>query len=86
MSAADNITFQIVPFTAGLHLGHSSPYSLLEFGVEDPPMFHQEHAADATLSDNPANVRRWKYIFGELVKMALPVDGSRRLVETILKE
>ncbi|MFD0205419.1 MULTISPECIES: DUF5753 domain-containing protein [Saccharothrix] len=86
MGEADNVTFQIVPFTAGLHLGHSSPYSLLEFGAEDPPMFHQEHAADATLSDNPASVRRWKYVFGELVKMALPVDDSRRLVETILKE
>ena len=85
-SDADNITFQIVPFTAGLHLGHSSPYSLLEFGAEDPPMFHQEHAADASLSDSPADVRRWKYIFGELVKIALPVEDSRRLVESILKE
>ncbi|MFE9748263.1 helix-turn-helix transcriptional regulator [Saccharothrix saharensis] len=86
MSDARNITFQVVPFTAGLHLGHSSPYSLLEFGADDPPLFHQEHAADATLSDSPANVRRWKYVFGELVKIALPVEDSRRLVESILKE
>lgn len=86
MGDAKNITFQIVPFTAGLHVGHSSPYSLLEFGADDPPIFHQEHAADEMLSDNPANVRRWRYVFDELVKIALPVEDSRRLIESILKE
>ncbi|NUT50415.1 MAG: hypothetical protein HOV94_24380 [Saccharothrix sp.] len=86
MGDADNITFQIVPFTAGLHVGHSSPYTLLEFGAEDPPLFHQEHTAEDALSDNPANLRRWKYVFGELVKIALTVEDSRRLVESILKE
>ncbi|WP_433273563.1 helix-turn-helix domain-containing protein [Actinosynnema sp. CS-041913] len=85
-SAAGNITFQIVPFTAGLHLGHSSPYSLLEFGSGDLPMFYQEHAADAALTDSPVDVRRWRYIFGELVKIALSVEDSRRLMESILKE
>ncbi|WP_447002747.1 helix-turn-helix domain-containing protein [Saccharothrix isguenensis] len=85
VSTAPNITFQIVPFSAGLYVGHSSPYSLLEFGVDDPPMFRQEHA-DATLSDSPADVRRWKYVFGETVKIALSVEDSRRLVESILKE
>ncbi|MGI9000699.1 MAG: helix-turn-helix domain-containing protein [Pseudonocardia sp.] len=87
MNDAENLTVQVVPFTAGLHLGHSSPYTLLSFGDDaDSPLFHQEHSADAVLSDNPAEVRRWNYVFGELVKIALPVEESRRLIESILKE
>lgn len=85
-SEAEHITFQIVPFSAGLHLGHSCPYSLLEFGDGDPTMFHQEHTAEESLSDSPAEVRRWKYIFGELARIALTVEDSRRLIESVMKE
>ncbi|GAA3886473.1 helix-turn-helix transcriptional regulator [Saccharothrix violaceirubra] len=83
---AENITVQILPFTAGLHIGHSQPYSIFEFGEFDPPIVHQEDLVEVTLTDNPAEVRRCKYAFGVLEGLALSVENSRKLIESILKE
>jgi hypothetical protein len=87
VSANDRVTLQVVPFSAGLHLGTSGAYTIIEFAHPlDTTVVHLEHAATAVFHDAPPEVRRWSYVFDSLTRTALPPDESVQLIESIIRE
>lgn len=87
VSANDRITLQVVPFSAGLHLGHSGAYTLIDFAHPlDTPVVQLEHVGTAVFSDAPPEVRLWAYVFDNLTTTALPPDESLQLIESIIQE
>lgn len=83
-----NVTFQVVPFSAGSHLGHSNPYTILRFEspLDSPVVSFDSAPVESTIIDAPAELRRWTYVFEELQKIALSPDGTVRLIDSILEE
>lgn len=83
-----NVTFQVVPFSAGPHLGHSNPYVILRFDnpLDSPLVSFDSAPAAGMIVDAPAEIRRWTYVFDELRRIALPPDRTVRLIESILEE
>jgi transcriptional regulator with XRE-family HTH domain len=82
-----NVTLQAVPYSAGLHLGHSNPYTIFRFKNElDLPLVHFEYGATSSMTDSPTKLRRWTYVFGELQRMALTPADTARLIESISSE
>ena len=76
-----------MPFSAGLHLGHGSAYTIIDFvHPMDTPVVQLEHVASAVFHDAPTEVRLWAYVFDKLTKTALPPDESIQLIESIIRE
>jgi hypothetical protein len=83
-----NVTFQAVPFSAGPHLGHSNPYAILRFEnpLDSPIVSFDSAPVTSMIVDTPAELRRWRYVFDELQRTALPPEGTVRLIESIIEE
>jgi transcriptional regulator with XRE-family HTH domain len=80
------ITLQVTPFSGPLHLGHSTPYTIIDFAHPlDTTIVHHENAM-SSFSDAPPEVRRWGYVFDNLKSAALSKDETVRLIESIIKE
>lgn len=83
--AADmpNVTFQILPFTAGEHVGMNGAFTILSFpDPSDPDVVYLEHTGGDLYLDRPDQVERQKLLFEHLRAVALtPVDSAAFLVE-----
>lgn len=87
LSAHPRHVLQVVPFSAPLHLGHSGPYTILDFkDPRDTPLLQVEHGANAVFDDDPKAVRRWSFVFEELVKIALSPEATLKLIDEIIEE
>ncbi len=82
----ERVTLQVTPFSGPLHLGHSTPYTIIEFGDElDTPIVQFEHTA-SMFSDAPPEVRLWSYVFDNLERAASSPGETVQLIESIIKE
>lgn len=82
----DRVKLQVTPFSGPLHLGHSTPYTIIEFAHElDSPIVQFEHTA-SMFSDAPPEVRLWAYVFDNLERAALSPGETMQLIESIMKE
>jgi len=76
LSTNDRVTLQVTPFSGPLHLGHSTPYTIIDFAHPLDTTIVQQENAVSSFSDAQPEVRRWDYVFDNLMGAAHP-DGSR---------
>ncbi|WP_170220679.1 helix-turn-helix domain-containing protein [Amycolatopsis cihanbeyliensis] len=87
MGERDNITIQIVPFTAGAVGTMSGPAIVLEFDdPEDPYSVYLESAAGGDLVDNDQDVAAFLGAFEDTVAVALPAAESAARIQAALDE
>jgi transcriptional regulator with XRE-family HTH domain len=76
-----NITLRILPFDAGMLRAHAGHFVVLEFpdGLGADLVYVEGHAGETYL-DSAGDVTLYKDVFADVLRHALPVRESRRLV------
>jgi transcriptional regulator with XRE-family HTH domain len=80
ISAAPNVSIQVLPFAAGAHAAMDSAFSLLEFEAPTSSVVYLEHQAGALYLEQPAEVSRYRLVFDHLRAVSLSFDDSARLL------
>jgi hypothetical protein len=79
-----NITLQVLPFSAGIHAGMISPFTILRFpDPADPDVVHLEHAVGDLFLTNVSQVQSYKVRFERLKAMALSPGDSQALLSNL---
>jgi len=85
-----NVTIEVIPFGAGVHLGLQGPFALLAFDGELGDVLYLESArrGDLTLADqaNSPLIRRYHEAFEELRKLSLGPEESIKLIKQVAEE
>ena len=89
-----DIQLQIIPFSAGVHIGTLNGFIILEFEqpnpaipeAEIPGVVYVETLAGGTYYDQPAEVELHLAAFAELHRSALSIDRSRDFLRSIYRE
>jgi hypothetical protein len=87
--AADlpNITFQVIPFSAGAHPGMSGEFVILRFTEPaGADVVYIESMAGDLFLDEPSEIDRYSTMFEHLRALALPPDASVALVRAVAGE
>lgn len=81
-----NVTFSVLPFTAGNHRSMSGSFTLLRFpeGTIDP-IAHQDRLMENTLIDDPETVDILTKVFIDSRDHALGRDESARMVQEFIQ-
>lgn len=86
LASRDRISVQIIPFTAGIHPGLQGPFTLLEFGDEDPALF-LESRVDTVTRDDPDAIGDYLDLFQLMERnLALPPDELGKIFSQTRKE
>lgn len=82
MSERPNVTVQVLPFSAGAHPAMDASFTLLGFSDEWERMstVYLENGRGALYLESGADLDRYRWIFEELTRLALPADKSRDLL------
>ncbi len=86
-AAEPHISLQILPFTRGAHPGMAGNFILLEFA--DPnldDLVHLESINQITIRDDTQLIGWYLDRFVQLAELALPVDESGALLDTMIDE
>jgi transcriptional regulator with XRE-family HTH domain len=84
--ARNRVTLQVTPFSGPLHLGHSTPYTLIDFADPlDTPIVQFDNVVSA-FGDTPGDVRLWAFVFDHLTRTALSPNATVGLIESIIRE
>ncbi|MEV7808631.1 helix-turn-helix transcriptional regulator [Microbispora sp. NPDC088329] len=75
-----NVTVQVVPLTAGLHVGLDGAFSVLSFGEGDPDVGYTGCPGGDVYVEAADQVRGLTLTFEHLAEMALPPDESAALI------
>ncbi len=77
----DNVTIEIVPFSAGIHRGMQSPFLVLEFpdAGDDDVLFLESTRGDWINRDDPEEILDYREIFEQLRQMSLGQDSAEFL-------
>jgi transcriptional regulator with XRE-family HTH domain len=87
LSKRADVTFRIIPFSLGAHVGLLGPFTLLEFpDPDDPDVLHLESREDQNFVDDDEKTSRYLEYFFDLERDALPEEASLELIESILAE
>ena len=86
VSAASNVTMQIVPFEAGAQPGLDNTFMLLEFDspVQSPVVFVENLAGNLYL-ERDAEIQRYREVLEHLRACALSPNNSVKYVKEIIK-
>jgi transcriptional regulator with XRE-family HTH domain len=77
VASMPNVTFQVLRFTAGHHVGINGAFTILSFRDHaDPDVVYLEHAAGDLYLSNPDQVRRHKILFKHLQTVSLEASRS----------
>lgn len=85
LSRLENITIQVVPFSAGTHASMGMAFTVLRFD-DDPPgmdVVYHEHIRSATYLEKPADLQRYVSAFEAISTVALPVDETREMLSRL---
>lgn len=83
----NQITVQVLPFTAGLHPGISGPFVLLDFQDElDAPLVFLESRTDGLFLEERPEVNEYRLVFDHLQVTAQSQADSLRLMKKMLTE
>jgi len=93
MSDMDNVTIQVLPFSAGAHPGLVSPFTLLRFGEDyrDMDAAYTEVDRGCLWMERPADLEHYAWVFGELSGNedrkghALDEAGTRDLLSSLMR-
>jgi transcriptional regulator with XRE-family HTH domain len=85
LSKADNVTIQMLPYSAGAHAGLGGPFTLFGFPepMHDLAIVHVENQRSFLLIEDEADIHHYEVVFQRVQKSALPVPESLALVEEI---
>jgi transcriptional regulator with XRE-family HTH domain len=87
LSKRADVTFRIIPFSLGAHVGLLGPFTLLEFpDPEDADVLHLESREDQNFVDDDEKTSRYLEYFFDLERDALVEEASLELIESILAE
>lgn len=87
MAARHNITIQVVPFEAGAHSALLGSFVILDFaGPLDPSLAYAETYAASLMLETPAELAKYKAIFGHLQGSALSAADSVALMESVMSQ
>jgi transcriptional regulator with XRE-family HTH domain len=86
LESNERVTLQVTPFSGSLHVGHSRPYTIVDFAHDLDTTIVQLEQAAMTFTDVLPEVRLWAYVFENLTRTALSPDETMKLIEAILKE
>jgi transcriptional regulator with XRE-family HTH domain len=82
-----DITFRIVPFTLGAHVGFQGPFVLLEFPqADDADVVYLEGRETASFRDDDAKTSQYLNYFFDLESKALEEDESLELMRKVIGE
>jgi transcriptional regulator with XRE-family HTH domain len=87
MADLPNVTFQVIPFSAGAHPGMSGEFVILRF--EEPvgaDVVYIESMAGDLFLEEPGEIGRYATTFEHLRALALPPDASVALVREVAGE
>lgn len=87
VAAYDNVSVQVVPFSAGVHSAMKGSFSILELSEdeEDFTLFLEQVYSDTLLNDDSERVREYLNYFFQLEKFALPASETPRIIDERLK-
>ncbi|MBA8827217.1 transcriptional regulator with XRE-family HTH domain [Saccharopolyspora lacisalsi] len=85
VSIKPNMAIQVMPFSAGAHLGLQTPFSMLRFpeGYDDMDAVYIENQRGAVWLERPTDIERYTRVFTEMQAAALSADDSRKLVDSL---
>jgi transcriptional regulator with XRE-family HTH domain len=88
LARRQNMTIEIVPFTAGVHRGMQGPFVALEFPDEadDDVLYLESPRGDLINRDDSEEILEYREIFEQLRDMSLRPDGSVAFLDRLLKE
>jgi transcriptional regulator with XRE-family HTH domain len=82
-----NITLQVLPSTAAVHVQPISPFTMLEFrDAADPAVVYLEHLTGSLFLENEDEVRRYRVVFDHLRAEALGASQSAGLIGHVAAE
>jgi transcriptional regulator with XRE-family HTH domain len=87
MTEQDNITIQVLAFTAGEHVAMTGAFTMLRFPDElamNAVLLEHDHGA--TSAEQPADLNRYGRMFERLVSQALSPDQTRERLATLETE
>jgi len=83
-SGRPNITLQVIPTSAGAHVGMGGPFAILEFPhPDDAPVVFLEAATEHLFLEEQGQIRQYKLRFDHLRANALGPDESVRFMNAI---
>lgn len=86
MGKRPNISIQVVPSNAPLHVGQSESFSVLGFGPHaDLDVVHAEGLTSALHIEEREQVAAYRDALQQLASVALPVEASAELITKIRK-
>jgi ADP-ribose pyrophosphatase YjhB (NUDIX family) len=85
MAARPNITIQIIPFSAGAHIGLQGAFIIAEF-ADTPPVAFLATATDGQTVEDASAVARALFTFDNLRSEALPRKASREQIQRLAEE
>jgi transcriptional regulator with XRE-family HTH domain len=71
-----HVTVQVLPMSAGPHLGMAGPFSILDFPDDDPSIVYIEAEPNSLYLEERAEIQRYSVVFQHLSAMALSPDES----------
>jgi transcriptional regulator with XRE-family HTH domain len=80
-----NVTLQVIPFTAGPHIGLQGGFTIAE-AADQPVIVFLDNIADGQVSENEEMVSQVTQRFEALRAEALPKGASRDLIRTVAEE
>jgi len=80
-----NVSIQVMPFSAGPHLGDNGGFTTMDF-VDEPSVVTVETLTSALYLEDPEVYREYEAAGEQLRKMALSPRGTASLIRDILKE
>ncbi len=82
-----NVTFQVIPFDAGAHVGMPGSFVLMQFAEATiPDVVYIDSMAGELFLEEESDVRRYRLVFEHLRAVAASPDTSRSLMAALITE
>lgn len=81
----DNITIQVLPFSAGGHPGIRGPFTLMQFpdGYDEVDCVYLETENGGVWQERASDIERYNAVFASVCELALTPEDSRALLASL---
>ncbi|WP_433272874.1 helix-turn-helix domain-containing protein [Actinosynnema sp. CS-041913] len=88
VAAHPNVTFRVMPFSAGVHKGMAASFEIFELSDEpdDYAVLLEQAHRDTLFEDASEETAEFVNIFSELGEVALPPEDTLRVIDQRLRE
>lgn len=81
-SRRPNVTLQVIPFTAGPHLGMTGNFITMDFSAPAAPLVYTENAEGGLFLEADEDVRRYRATFQRLAAQAASPEDTLKIIES----